>query len=533
MRVLELRNMLAGLSSPRLRTIAQSLGLGTERNLIPSIVGFLSDPDMLAATVAALPPPSRVLLRDLLYIPSPEFHTPRLEAITAHEGFPPLYSASIVAVGRDYWGSQCLVLPEESRPHLLRHFLAADAEKLSAKTTDKAGAIRANTGSFLRNIATLIAIAEEKGLELTQQGEIAKPFLRRQILPFMELPAAENGEDRYPEEFADVFHFARTFKLLEFGPGLATAAAVAPAFLGAPEEVVATALRFHADRRSEHLRLTWLIDLLAFLPDPAVWTPVSALIDTLLSGLYPARLRAALVKEWQASFRYLENTGIVEAGSDEANRPVVRLGHYFRRDQVSARTGKFYVTPDFKITAPRNLDFATRHRLFQFARFIKADVMDQWEMTRESISGAVDNALGSEEIVGFLEEKSSVSVPQNVASSVQLWAADHANVRFYNGPVLIVDDPAEQRLLRSLGEAEHAIIDEPAANVFLLKRGKAEEVLKRIRARRSVNILRSASPQAPTRDFASHLNEIMAAAFPPNGKTSPQMIEIDLGKDCP
>lgn len=527
MRALELRSMLAGLSSPRLRTIAQSLGLGTERNLIPSIVGFLSDPDMLTPTVAALPPAARDLLRDLLYLSPPDFYAPRPETVISHEGFPPLYNASFVAVGRDYWGSQFLVVPEESRPHLLRHFLASDAVKLAPKTTSRAGAIRANTGSFLRNVATLIAIAEEKGLELTQQGEIAKPFLRRQILPFMELPACGSGGDRYPEEFADVFHFARTFKLIEFGAGQATAAAIAPAFLGAPEEVVATALRFHADRRSAHLRLTWLIDLLSFLPDPAAWTPVPALIDTLVSGLYPSRLRATLVKDWQASFRYLENTGIVEAGSDEGNRPVVRLGHYFRRDKISARTGKFYVTPDFKITAPRNLDFATRHKLFQFARFIKADVMDQWEMTRESISGAVDNAIGPEEIIGFLEEKSSVSVPQNVASSVQLWAADHANVRFYNGPVLIVDDPAEQRLIRSLGETERAIIDEPATNVFLLKRGKAEDVLKKIRARRSINILRSASPQAPTRDFASHLNEIMAEAYPPNGKLSLQMIEID------
>lgn len=494
------------------------LGLDHDRNLIPNIAHHLGNAGGVSAALDGLAPAPHSLLRDILLLtPGAEFQ-PNVEQLRAAPGFKQLYDRALVGVGKGYMGGLTLLVPEEAYPLMLSVLYHWEVTDLAKQSVESVEAPRSNAGSFLRNVTTFIALAESTGFPLTRSGEIPKGILKKSILPYMELGEAAVGADRYPRDFGDVLAFARHFDFLRVEAETARPTDTAYSFLDAPVEDIIFALREFAGSRSRVVIADRILDLLAALPEQAGWAPVAAVLAALTSGIYPAKYRGTVKAKWQEAVEQLERLGLLEYGTAGKGGPHVRLGHLIRGAADGVRSTRFYVTPDFKVSAPRNLDFRIRHELFHYCRFVRADQMDQWEINRDSVDHSIDEGRDAAGICEFLARHSSNPLPGNVSESIRLWAAQHASLRYYHCPVLIVDDPREQKLVHALCAELGAAIESPAENVIILADAKADALLDRIRARRKINVLRPVTRKS-ARSFRDHVEENLAKKSAPTTST--------------
>lgn len=106
------------------------------------------------------------------------------------------------------------------------------------------------------------------------------------------------------------------------------------------------------------------------------------------------------------------------------------------------------VQPNLEIMAPPDLGAAHVFRLAGFCSIRNVDVMTTFEITRESVRGAMDRGAAGEEILSFLRELSRVDVPETVTHLVEECSSKHGEVYLSSSSGYITaDDPV---LLREI-----------------------------------------------------------------------------------
>jgi hypothetical protein len=486
MRRIPLRAYLAPLQRDRLQAIAEALGLPVSRELIPTIAATLKDPVRVESLIAELPGDAVQLLRSLCY--SETLHIPiRDQAFGSAPAFSRLQALGLAGMGKEYWGTLRVVLPDETTGILLELFMARDAAALAGAPANEVTQITARADAFLRNATTLIAIAEKETIPLTSKGDIAKSFLAKKLLPLLELgsyPAPLDG--RYPFDFLQLHDFCCYCGILHRQGQAIVAGETAESFLEAEEAEIGRAIVAFAANAHERLPIAWLATLLGRL-EPGGWVS----LDRVVSVCQPDGLNKREIAEyrrlWHDAAVLLEAVGLLDSGMDASGTRAVRLGRLMRLDAVEATQAEaFIVTPDFKISAPRNLKSLLRREISRTATLVKSDMMDQWELTRENVCRAIDEGKSAEAILKFLADHSSTPLPRNVIDSVNSWEKTHADIRYHEGPMLIVDNPAEAAALQEILQKEGALLGRPAETVFLLHPKRAEAALARIRSRRTI-----------------------------------------------
>lgn len=485
MRKIDLRSYLAPAPRSRLQSIAEHLGVPTQRELIPRLASALADAKKVEEILSNLDSKCLELLRTVCYAGMHQLNVPD-DALIARPEFRTLYDRGLLGVGKEFWGTVRIVVPEETSIIMLNFFGARDREKLATPEAAPVESVRSNADALVRNITTLISIAELHGIPLTAQGEIAKPFLTRKLLPYMETGAFGATEDgRYPLDFHHALRFAMRFDILKHANATIVPGGMADCFLDATDEVIGEALLTYVMEEEDGLPVRWFVETLRALPQTR-WIAVARMLDVCRPGSLSRKETARYVELWENAVRLLEIMGILDAGSS-AGEKMIALGPIWRREpELQMRTNELILTPDFKISAPRNLRPAIRRTLSRFALFVKSDLMDQWEITQASVLRAIDEGLSAEKIIAVLKDHSTFPLPKNVTDSLLIWQQSHQGVVFHHGPILVLDSATDVKFVRELLEKSGSVIATPAPNVFVLHPHKADEILHKIRSRRTV-----------------------------------------------
>lgn len=489
----EARTCFAPLPRERLVALAENLGLPGSRDLIPNLVRAMTDRARLLVMIPSLPPDAAALLRDLVLADASGVALPD-KAILAGASFRALYDLGFAHVGRDHLGALRAVLARETVDLLAAHYRAEAIRDLAPAGEVALERLAAHAETFRRNAGTLIALVETEGIALTAKGEITKNELSRKILPVLE-PAGYglDAESRYPIDLGHVLRYLLHFEILKVeGEGLALGPS-ADAFLDATEVELAEAAVAYAGIDGEPEWANWIVKALAAQPEGA-WVETGAATESLAPLSAPRKLLKEVKDRRAGILEKLEVCGAIESGWTAGGAWFVRSSRAVPGTQPGGRPGEggeaatrsLFVTADFKIAAPRQLPSPLRRSISRFARLVRSDRMDQWEITRESISRAADSGLDTAAITGVLTDNSATPLPGNVTESIRLWQEHHRDVIYHHGPTIIVQTPSEQKWVRELVQKENALAAEPLPGLFVLHPDATVALLEKIRARRSI-----------------------------------------------
>jgi len=494
-----MRAFLAPLPRPRLAEIAENLGLDGHRDLVPTLSKALCVPETIKALLEQLSPQAYGLLRDILVSGLYHFSISDEEQVALPE-FRQIYNLGLIGVGKEYWGSIRIVVPEESYIVMMNVIQKNDVQKMTISSDVAVKKVRSRGETFLRNVTTLISVAENEGIKLTASGDIAKPFLLKRLLPVME--SGDYGmcpDNRYPCDFLHAWRFAIAFEIIKVKGAVAVPGPMAEPFLESPDDILGEALLFHIMEFEPDLPIHWMIERLRMLP-PDAWIDTEELLDISQPVTMMPEDLAKYKSHWKTGFTLLEMVGVIDAGF-RGDRHVIALSKIWTVATTAedpTKTDMLIVTPDFKISAPRNLIRSIRSSLSKFAHFITSDFMDQWEITQSSVAKSVDEGLTAEKIIEMLTKHSTFPPPKNVTDSIRIWEDHRKSLIYHHGPILIVDNEAEERFVRDILTSKDALLSNPAPNIFILHPDKADSVLEKIRARRGVGKI--AVPRARKRE---------------------------------
>lgn len=489
----EARTCFAPLPRERLVALAENLGLPGSRDLIPNLVRAMTDRARLLVMLPSLPPDAAGLLRDLVLADACGVALPD-KAILAGTSFRTLYDLGFAHVGRDHLGALRAVLARETVDLLALHYRAEAVRGLVPAGEVALERLAAHAETFRRNAGTLIALVETEGIALTAKGEITKNELARKILPVLE-PAGYglDAENRYPVDLGHILRYLLHFEVLKVEGENLSLGPSTDAFLDASEADLAEAAVAYAGLDGEPEWATWLVKALATQPEGA-WIEAEPATGILAPESAPRKLLKEVKDRRAGILEKLEVCGAIESGWTASGTWFVRSIRTGGGTPSGARPAEagdaasrsLFVTADFKIAAPRQLPSPLRRSISRFARLVRSDRMDQWEITRESISRAADSGLDTAAITGVLADNSATPLPGNVTESIRLWQEHHRDVVYHHGPTLIVQTPSEQKWVRELVQKEGALASEPLPGLFILHPEATVSLLEKIRARRSI-----------------------------------------------
>lgn len=489
----EARTCFAPLPRERLAKLAENLGLPGTRDLIPNLVRTMTDRARLLDLLASLPADANNLLRDLILADACGIALPD-RVILAGTSFRTLYDLGIAHVGRDHLGALRVVLARETVDLLAAHFRAEAARTLTPVGEVALERLAAHAETFRRNAGTLIAIVETEGIALTAKGEITKNELARKILPVLE-PAGYglDAENRYPVDLGHILRYLLHFEVLKVEGENLSLGPSADAFLDASEADLTEAAVAYAGLDGEPEWAAWFVKALAAQPEGA-WIEAGPATGILAPESAPRKLLKEVKERRAGILKKLEVCGAIESGWTAGGTWYVRASRALPGPQSDGRPGvggeaaerALFVTADFKIAAPRHLPSPLRRSISRFAKLVRSDRMDQWEITRESISRAADSGLDTAAITGLLADNSTTPLPGNVTESIRLWQEHHRDVVYHHGPTIIVQTPSEQKWVRELAQKENALAAEPLPGLFVLHPEATVALLEKIRARRSI-----------------------------------------------
>jgi hypothetical protein len=508
MRRVDLRSWLAPLPRTRLEELTEEIGVPVGRDLVGALRAALATPEVVFALLKRLSPDAVRLLRSFCYA-SLHHITLSDETLIRTETFRELYRLGLVGVGKEFWGTLRIVLPDEPAEILLDRFQSENAACLDALEPQPVEKIRSKTDRFLRNVTTIIAMAEQ-GIPLTAREEITKSYLTRTLMPLLELDAIDGGKaDANSPDLAHALGFAFFVGLIEKKERTLCPSAAADLFLDADDRALAEALLSYALEHANRLPIRRIIETFTRMRRPN-WAPEPLLLERHRPEGLGKRDAKDLDQSWSAAVTILTTLGIFESGHLPDGVRALRLGELWREeDRTTVRVAEFTVTPDFRVSALRSLTPILRRELGRLADFVKSDMMDQWEITRSSVARAADQGSEAEGIIEFLSKHASNPLPENIAASIRQWHARHTEVRYHLGPILIVPDPEEERRIRELIGNDGAILARPLPGLLVLDPRKAESVLQKVRGRRPIGRV-PAARRTKSGDFAALLERLAA-----------------------
>ncbi len=499
MRSLSLRACLAPLDRTVLAEMAGTLGLPRERDLIPSLCSALSNAELVSEIARTIPERARALLREVVYSAYNRLPPPGEKACRSEE-FRLLNRHGLLHCGREYWGTIRLVVPEETAPLLLDVFLAEDIARLERCAKVEATEIVSHADRFLRNVTTLVSLADQEPIPVTARGEAAKVHVARRVLPFLEPMGVELTSDgRGPYWFHHVLEFCLLFGLLIRAEKGMQPGPCADAWFHTSETAASEALIHYASVMLPEIPVERATRTLCRAGSG--WVPAADWKGLYLPSRAPRGKSREADRSWDEAFLLLAILGIVDGG--RAGRvAVLAPGRLWRLENGDAAQ-HFLVTPDFKISAPRQLKSSLRRELSRIADFVKSDMMDQWELTASSVMRAIDEGLFADAIIDFLTRHSSVPLSSNVVSTINLWCRSHLTIRLFHGPVLVVEGDAEAESVARVLAEEGALVDRPSPRVFLVNPKKSDAVLRKLRQRRTVSRLAAPLKSETSEDFSA------------------------------
>lgn len=155
-------------------------------------------------------------------------------------------------------------------------------------------------------------------------------------------------------------------------------------------------------------------------------------------------------------------------------------GHAEPPPAPSAAT-RVHLQPSFEILVPPDAPLATILALGRVAELRRFDQVLTLQLTRASVSQAVEQGLQVADILQLLAQAAHAGVPQNVQASITGWVEQSGQARFAEGLVLVLREDMEshwrddQALRTLLGR-------QLARGVFLVPSANRAAVDKRLRA---------------------------------------------------
>jgi len=148
--------------------------------------------------------------------------------------------------------------------------------------------------------------------------------------------------------------------------------------------------------------------------------------------IYDPLFWLGVVKLGLSKLNHLTHFAVTETGRE------LLCGH--RIGPGSAPQKKFFLQPDFEITADREFDRSALLFLNRFANRTETDLVFKFRITKHSIARGLERGIGSESILSFLREHSVGDIPQNVEFSIKEWSAKYGNIRIKDGVLLEAAD---------------------------------------------------------------------------------------------
>jgi hypothetical protein len=141
-----------------------------------------------------------------------------------------------------------------------------------------------------------------------------------------------------------------------------------------------------------------------------------------------------------------------------------------QREGTATGLRPLLVSPDFEVMVLPEGDVSdVVHHLDAFAHRLKTGEVVHFRLTKESVETAVSDGRSIDDFLSFLEARSRMPIPQNVAYSLRDWAAGVAFATLERGVVLRVEVP--DVLDRALGV--------PGIKALLVRRLSPTEALLR------------------------------------------------------
>src|SRR5439155_11673657 len=104
---------------------------------------------------------------------------------------------------------------------------------------------------------------------------------------------------------------------------------------------------------------------------------------------------------------------------------------------ATASAPHIVVQPNFQIFAFEPTDESVPFALDQLADRVRAEQVVEYQLSRDSVYRAQRAGLDAAAIVAFLEQVSTVPLPQNVRRSLEEWGALHERVVVHRGVPLL------------------------------------------------------------------------------------------------
>ncbi len=123
---------------------------------------------------------------------------------------------------------------------------------------------------------------------------------------------------------------------------------------------------------------------------------------------------------------------------------VTEPGRMFLTGDFIKRPGKpkrrFVLQPDFEITVQREFDRSALFFLNRFANRTEMDAVFKFQVSKHSISRALQQGIDAKSIISFLKRHSSAGMPQNVEFSIKEWSAKFGSIRIRDAVILETAD---------------------------------------------------------------------------------------------
>lgn len=501
-----------------MKALAKRLLLDTAGPLIPEIIAYYSEKKRLNAVLESLSNETCDYL-ELLFRLSAAPACASLEKLQDFKPVQELSRAGLLWTARESFGGERLVIPEELERGI-RDFLInrrAAFLRQAATVTGEGKTVRAPADAFLRNVETVLALAGSEPLPLTAKGNVAKPFARRRILPFLENPIGLE-ETILLQTIVD---YAAFFRLLRKKEKVLLATEHKEEFLAASPNALGESLLLFLEMKRPDPETIFLLEVLRLATEDGSWLRFDRFREVLNETRKPFAGLMEPRTVFEERIRDFHIIGYCEQLLEENGVPAaIRVGHYWRKGGSGRCETSFFVTPDFFITAPRTLDPTIRSVIFRIGDLVAADMMDRWRLTRESLQRAWDGGARFQQIREFLERYSRTPVPVNVLESIRLWLEEYGKLALFDGMALIVENERDQVWVEEFFEREGGLVARPAPNLFLFSRGGVDRLLPAIEKRRRVAVLRERGPERAGKDFEEIVKKT-AAEFRENHLRDP------------
>ena len=134
------------------------------------------------------------------------------------------------------------------------------------------------------------------------------------------------------------------------------------------------------------------------------------------------------------------------------------------------------ISSDFTITS----DGTLKSPVFLFAEPLKADVSEQWAITRTSAKAAFSMGMTDKDIMKELKRISREALPEMIGGRISSWYGSFSALRCMRALVIISDDK-NARVMDALPTFQVHVLAKPSSNVFLMNPETEEEWRKILR----------------------------------------------------